>query len=274
MSARADSPPASPGPLQAPAPRGAGVLAARNPVAKLAAALLIALPLVLTIDWVSAAVSLALSSILLVFSGVRWREFWVRTLPIWVAAPLTAVTIALYGSPAGTVYAEWFVVRISDGSLDLALATLFRVLAIALPGVVLFITVDPTDLADGLAQIVRLPARFVLGALAGMRLLGLLADDWRALTLARRARGVADEGRVRRLLGMVFALFVLAIRRGTKLATAMEARGFGADGPRTFARESRWGAADTGLVIAGAAISAIAITTAVATGSWRFVLGA
>ena len=80
--------------------------------------------------------------------------------------------------------------------------------AIALPSVVLFVTVDPTDLADGLAQVLRLPARFVLGALAGLRMVGLFIDDWRALELARRARGVADRGRLRRFLGMAFALLI------------------------------------------------------------------
>ena len=82
----------------------------------------------------------------------------------------------------------------SEGSLALALATMIRVLAIALPAVVLFVTVDPTDLADGLAQVLKLPARFVLGALAALRLVGSSIDDWRALELARRARGVADRG--------------------------------------------------------------------------------
>ncbi|WP_396641011.1 energy-coupling factor transporter transmembrane component T family protein [Microbacterium sp.] len=258
-----------------------GPIATINPVAKLAAALLIAVPLVLTIDAVSAATALTLELVLFALSGLRWREFWLRTLPVWIAAPLTAVTIALYGAPSGAVYFEWLFVRVSDGSLELALATFFRVLAIALPGVVLFVTVDPTDLADGLAQLVHLPARFVLGALAGMRLLGLLGDDWRALALARRARGVADVGRVRRTLGMAFALFVLSIRRGSKLATAMEARGFGghivdADGrpvPRTWARPSRWGTSEWVLLASGAAISATAISVAVATGSWNFILG-
>src|SRR5690606_22149712 len=98
----------------------------------------------------------------------------------------------------------------------------------------------PTDLADGLAQVLRLPSRFVLGGLAGLRMVGLFLDDWRALELARRARGVADRGRLRRFFGMAFALLVLSIRRGAKLATAMEARGFGADAPRTWARESRF----------------------------------
>ncbi|HAQ58997.1 MAG TPA: ABC transporter [Microbacterium sp.] len=258
-----------------------GPIVAVNPVAKLAAALLIALPLVLTIDPVSAATALTLESVLFALSGLRWREFWLRTLPVWIAAPLTALTIALYGTASGTIHIEWLFVRVSDGSLELALATFFRVLAIALPGVVLFVTVDPTDLADGLAQLVRLPARFVLGALAGMRLLALLGDDWRALGLARRARGVADAGRVRRTLGMAFALLVLSIRRGSKLATAMEARGFrghivdaGARPvPRTWARPSRWGAPEWMLLAAGAAISTIALTVAVAAGSWNFIFG-
>ena len=250
-----------------------GAVAAINPVAKLAASALIAVPLILTLDVVSAAVALLLECVLFLFAGLGWREFWLRTWPVWLAAPLTAVTIALYGETSGEVYAEWFVVRISEGSLMLAGATFVRVLAIALPSVVLFVTVDPTDLADGLAQIVRLPARFVLGALAGMRMVGLFLDDWRALELARRARGVADRGRLRRFAGMAFALLVLSIRRGAKLATAMEARGFGAPGARTWARESRFGRREWVLIAVGAAISAIAIGAAVLAGTWNFILG-
>ncbi|MFT4137137.1 energy-coupling factor transporter transmembrane component T family protein [Microbacterium sp.] len=250
-----------------------GVVAGLNPVAKLAAALLIAAPLVLTIDPVSAAVALLLELPLLASAGLRPRELLLRTLPIWIAAPLGAVTVALYGAPSGQVLFEWFVVRVSEGSLLLAFSTLLRVLAIGLPAVVLFATVDPTDLADGLAQRWRLPARFVLGALAGMRLLGLLVDDWRALALARRARGVADVGRVRRVLGMAFALFVLAVRRGSALATAMEARGFGAPGPRTWARESPFGAAEWMLLLVALGISGTAGVVAAATGSWNFILG-
>ena len=72
---------------------------------------------------------------------------------------------------------------------------------------------------------------------------------------------------------MAFALFVLSIRRGSALAVAMEARGFGAPGPRTWARESRLGGGDVLLLLAGAAISALALTAAVVSGSWNFILG-
>ncbi|MBO9625067.1 MAG: energy-coupling factor transporter transmembrane protein EcfT [Microbacterium sp.] len=249
-----------------------GPIAHRAALAKLAAALLIAVPLILSIDVVSASVALLLEiPLLLLLAGLGRREFWTRTAVLWIAAPLSALTIALYGAQSGAVHFEWLFMRISDGSLSLAVATAVRVLAIGLPSVVLFVTVDPTDLADGLAQRLRLPARFVVGALAGMRMLGLLADDWRALALARRARGVADQGRVRRALGMAFALFVLAIRRGSSLATAMEARGFGGPGPRTWARESVWTSRDTLLVLAAAVIPAVAISAAVLTGAWNFI---
>ncbi len=250
--------------------------AARNPAALLATALLIALPLVVTIDPVSAAVALALEVPLLMAAGLRWRTFWLRTLPLWIGAVAGAVTVALYGAVGGEIFVEWLFIRVSEGSLALALATFLRVLAIGLPAVVLFVAVDPTDLADALAQVVRLPARFVLGALAGMRLLGLLRDDWRALALARRARGVADTGRLRRILSSAFALLVLAIRRGSALATAMEARAFGAPVTRTWARPSQLDGADVALMACGAAISATALTVAVLVGTFQpvFTVGA
>jgi energy-coupling factor transport system permease protein len=250
-----------------------GAVARINPVAKLAASGIVAVALVLTLDVVSAGVALALECLLIPFAGLRWREFWLRTWPVWLAAPLTALTIALYGEVGGRVHVDWLLVHVSDGSLALAAATLLRVLAIALPSVVLFVTVDPTDLADGLAQVLRLPARFVLGALAGLRMIGLFLDDWRALELARRARGVADRGRIRRFLGMAFALLVLSLRRGSKLATAMEARGFGAPGRRTWARQSRFGRPEWALVAAGAAVAAVALGAAVLAGTWNFILG-
>ncbi len=250
-----------------------GRMARVNPVAKLGASAIITIPLVLTLDVVSATVALVLELLLMPLAGLGWREFWARTWIVWLLAPLTGLTIALYGRASGEVYVEWLFVKVSEGSLVLALATTIRVLAIALPSVVLFATVDPTDLADGLGQVLRLPARFVLGALAGLRMVGLFLDDWRALELARRARGVADRGRLRRFLGMAFALLVLSIRRGSKLATAMEARGFGAPGARTWARESHFGAAEWALMAVGLAIALVATAAALAAGTWNFILG-
>jgi energy-coupling factor transport system permease protein len=250
---------------------GATGLAAVNPVARLAAALVLTLALVLSLDVVSAGAALALELLLLPFTGIRVRSLLLRGIPVWIAAPGAGLTILLYGRTSGDVYAQFLLVAVSEGSVLLAVATTLRVLAVGLASLILFSDVDPTDLADGLAQVWRLPSRFVLGALAGVRLVGLLLDDWRSLELARRARGVADRGRVRRFAGQAFALLVLSIRRGSKLATAMEARGFGGPGERTWARPSVVGRREHVVVAVAVLVAAVAVGAAVAAGTWDFV---
>ena len=242
-----------------------------NPVARLLTALVIAGALVLSVDWVSALTALVGEIVLFAVVGVRLRAALTRGAVVALAATLTAITILLYGQVSGTVYWHFLLVTISDGSIALAVATFLRVLAIALPSVILFIGVESTELADGLGQVLRLPARFVLGALAGLRLVGLLGQDWRYLGYARRARGVADHARVRRVAGQTFALLVFAVRRGSKLATAMEARGFGAYPTRTWARPSPFGTREFALIVAGFVIAAVAIAASVASGNWNFI---
>ncbi|WP_200953258.1 energy-coupling factor transporter transmembrane protein EcfT [Agromyces sp. Root81] len=242
-----------------------------NPVSRLAAAMLLTTPLLLTVDWVSAAVALVVQLVLFAMAGVTPRVLVARTWPILIAAPIAGLSMLLYGQPEGTEYWSFWLARVTDGSIELAVAVTVRVLAIGLPAVLLFMNVDPTELADGLAQVARLPSRFVLGALAGARLVGLFMEDWRAMALSRRARGIGDHGVIRRFATMAFALLVLAIRRGSKLATAMEARGFGSDHPRTWARESRVGWPDAALLCIAVGIAVLAVGAALWAGTFHAV---
>ena len=251
--------------------RGRQLVYRINPVAKLLASLVVTIGILLSIDWVSASVALVCELVLCFWSGLSARRLIARSWPILVAALFAGLTILLYGAPSGTTYARFLFVHITDGSIEFSIATTLRVIAVALPAVVLFVTIDPTELGDGLAQLLKLPSRFVIGALAGLRLVGLFLDDWRSLELARRARGVADSGKLRRLLSMAFALLVLSIRRGSKLATAMEARGFGGPIRRTWARPSRFGAAEFVLIAIAFLIAAVSIAAALAAGSWNFL---
>jgi len=244
-----------------------------NPVARLLCAAVIAVALVLSVDWVSAATALALELPLLLAVGVRLRPLLIRGSLVFIAAVTTALTNLLYGRVSGDVHWHFGLINVSDGSIELALAMFLRVLAIGLPSVFLFIGVQPIELADGLGQVLRLPARFVIGAVAGMRMVGLLRRDWQYLGYARRARGMADHNRVRRFAGQAFALLVFALRRGSKLATAMEARGFGAHPTRTWARPSVFAGREVALVVAGVLIAVAAVGVSVAVGSWNFVGG-
>lgn len=246
-----------------------GALARTNPVARLLVAIGFAIVLVLSVDPVSAGTALVLGGALLLAAGVQPRGLALRLVPVVVVAPIAGLGIALYGAASGAVLLDWGFVHVTEGSVLLGTATLLRVLAIGVCGIGLLGGIDATGLADGLAQLLRLPSRFVLGALAAFRLLGLLGQDWRALTLARRARGIADRGRVRRFAGQAFALLVLSVRRGGVLATAMEARGFGGPGGRTWARPSRLGAPDAVLVLAAVVVLGGAVAAALLTGAWH-----
>ncbi|MFF2486577.1 energy-coupling factor transporter transmembrane component T family protein [Microbacterium sp. NPDC058062] len=242
-----------------------------NPVTKIVLALLLSVPLFASIDATSALVAIVLQLGCVPLTGLAASTVLKRMLPILVFAPVAGLSMLLYAEPGGTVYWSFWYATISDDSIALAIAVCVRVLALALPTILLFGRTDPTELADALAQVAKLPSRFVLGVLAGTRTLGLFLDDWRSMGLARRARGVGDSGAVRRFFSMAFVLLVFAVRRGTKLAMAMEARGFGSGIPRTWARPSRLHPRDAVALLGGTVIMALAIGAAVAAGTFRFV---
>lgn len=248
-----------------------GLLARTNPVARVLALLVATTPLLITIDPVSAGVALALELALMPLSGVSARSFFMKATPLLVAAPLGALSMLLYASPGGTVYWQFGPAAISDHSMWLALGIGLRMCAIVMPAIALLDRIDPTDMGDGLAQILRLPARPVLAALAGARMTSLMAADWKALERARRARGVGDASRIRSFLRGAFSLLVFALRRSGKLATTMEARGFGAEGARTWARVSRLRAADAVLMVVAVILPAIALAASVWAGTFALV---
>ena len=251
--------------------RARGLLARTNPVARVLALLVATTPLLITIDPVSAGVALALELALMPLSGVSARSFFLKATPLLVAAPLGALSMLLYASPGGHVYWQLGPAAISDHSMWLALGIGLRMCAIVMPAIALLDRIDPTDMGDGLAQILHLPARPVLAALAGARMTSLMAADWKALERARRARGVGDASRIRSFLRGSFSLLVFALRRSGKLATTMEARGFGAAGKRTWARPSRLRAADAVLMVVAVAVPAIALAASVWAGTFALV---
>jgi energy-coupling factor transport system permease protein len=256
-----------------------GPLARRNPTAKLLAATAPAVGLVASLDAVTPALVLVWLLGAVPLSGVPVGLLVRRARPVLVAAVAVAVLNALLTDRrSGAVLLDVGPVELTSGAAITGLGIGLRVLALALPGVLVLAATDPVDLADSLVQQARLPARFAYGTLAALRLLPLLGDQWRTLARARRARGV-DAGRspaalLRLFASQVLGLLVVAIRRGTRLATAMDARGFDAEAPRTTARPQTVGPADVALVLTAVAVTAGAVAVSVALGTWRPLVGA
>jgi energy-coupling factor transport system permease protein len=227
-------------------------LARANPVAKLGAAAILMAFLFISSSPLTPAIVLAgiLASIPL--TGLRARDLLGRTWPLLIAALSVGVLNVLL-APGGKDSAD--VVR----GVSLGL----RLLGIALSGVLAIASTGPTDLADALQQQARLSPRLAVGVMAAVRMLPILAVEWQILGMARRARGVSagwsPMGALRLAFGRLLALLIGSVRRATRLAMAMDARGFGTATCRTIARPQPMRSADWGLLAGASMLGALAV---------------
>jgi energy-coupling factor transport system permease protein len=229
-----------------------------NPVAQLLAMGVVTLVLLTSLDPVTPAVVVAAELCLLPAAGLAHPGLLLRrTWPLLLGATSVACVNVLLAPDATAVT-----------GLGLGL----RVVGLALPGVLLVSATDPVALADALTVHWRVSTRFAYGALAALRLAPLLVAEFEAIRLARRTRGV-EAGRnplaaLRLLGGTGFALLVAAVRRASRLATAMDARGFDSGVPRSNARGSQLHARDAWFVAGTIVVCAAAVTLSVGTGAW------
>jgi energy-coupling factor transport system permease protein len=233
-------------------------LARINPVAQLTAFLVVTLVLLTSLDVVTPAVVVAAELALLPAAGLHHpTALWRRTWPL-VAGALSVGVVNVALSAQATA--------VTGVGLGL------RVIGLALPGVLLVASTDPVRLADALTIHWRMSTRFAYGALAALRLAPLLVTEFESIRLARRTRGVA-AGRnpvqaARLAAGIGFALLVGAVRRGSRLATAMDARGFDSGIVRSNARGSVLHPRDHWFVAGTVAVCALAVALSVLTGAW------
>ncbi|GAA1346436.1 energy-coupling factor transporter transmembrane component T family protein [Arthrobacter roseus] len=257
-------------------PDNTALLTRANPLAKLIAVVLVTFTLAASIDWVSASVALALELLLLPLAGMSLVALARRGWPLAVAIILGGWSTAIVAEDSGAILLNLGYVDITEGSLTAAVAITARSFAVALPGILLMVSTDPTDLADSLAQQAKLPHRFVLGTLAAMRLIGLMIEEWRTLGMARRARGVGSMGspwaRFKANLSQAFGLLVQSIRRASRLAVTMEARGFGGE-HRTWARKATYAGMDVVVVLGGVLVAGAAMAAAMHLNTWNLVWG-
>jgi energy-coupling factor transport system permease protein len=231
-------------------------LAHAHPLAKIAAAFVLMFALFITIDPLTPTLVLVAEIAAIPLMGVPARALLRRALPVFIAA----IGIGFFNA-------------LLSGDVAGGVAIGLRLVGIALAGIVAVASIDPTDLADALVEHLHAPRRFTVGALAAFRLMPLFADEWQTIALARRARGL-DNRQVTAFFSMTRSLLVAAIRRATRLAVAMDGRGFAdaASPCRTLARPRAITSRDWSLVGAAVAVALLASATSVALGSWRFFL--
>lgn len=233
----------------------------RDPTVKLAVVLAISLLLIFIVDPVTPALFLALAIAVALAGGARPKRIARALLPLTVLGVGFVWSNAVFAATQGP--ATWTIgpFHASESGLRFGLAIAIRGIAIGILSLTFVWTTDPTDLVVSLIRHVRLPFRVGYPVLAAYRFLPFFTDEYAQVRLARRVRGArprALHDRVREAVGELVTLLSDATRRATRIAIAMDARGFAAATERTYYREARlaWGDA---LLVFGATVATTAL---------------
>lgn len=248
------------------------VVARRDPAVKLGVALALSLLLVLTIDPITPSLFLVAAWIAAVVLGGVPAGRFLRTLaPLGVIALGFVWTNAVFAVPApGDTLWRIGPFVASGSGLRFGLGIGLRGLAIGAISLAAVRTSDPTRLVVSLICNARLTYRVGYAMLAAYRFFPLVGDEYVRIRLAQRVRGVRPptlRGRARAAIGGIVPLFADATRRATRIAVAMDARGFASARERTYWRLTPITRTDWVFVFACLAVAA-AILAAGAAGGW------
>jgi energy-coupling factor transport system permease protein len=203
-------------------------------------------------------------------------SFWIRSLPIAVialSAYVLAAVVLLPGwryplaclgftsiAAVTIVYSTW---RLGGRDMETALTAGLRIVVLAWPGSVMAGYVDPSRLADYLAQTFRMPSRLMAAFAAALQKFTAFGLAWQQLERARRVRGYgATRNPVangRYAANMSFALLVHAMRGATSTSIAMDARGFAGAQQRTWALPAPWAHRDVLALVGAACLGAVPV---------------
>lgn len=242
-------------------------LARRNPTIKLALLAVVSLAAMFLLDPVTPAVLYVLGLVGVATSvRVSTRALALAHLPFLAFAVGVLVVNAL--SRPGTVLWHAGMFQVTDEGLSVGAALAARTLLIGVLAVGFVLSTDGVALMTSLHQNARLSARVTYAILAGYRMLQEMPREWSTICDAHAVRGDRYDGTrpprgPRRLAGVIFTLLVVSIRRGERMAQALESRGLGLD-PRTTWRPVRVTGADWAF-----AAGVLAVVAAVVLGSAR-----
>lgn len=216
-----------------------------NPLAQLSVGLFS----LLASFWIN---SLAIASIALgayVLAAVLLLPGWRYPLLCLGFTSIAAITI---------VYSTW---RLGGRDVQEAFTAGLRIVVLAWPGSVMAGYVDPSRLADYLAQTLHLPARLVAAFAAALQRFTGFGLAWQQLERVRRVRGYGagrnPVSNARHAADMSFALLVQAMRGATSASIAMDARGFATAQGRTWALSAPWARLDVIAVVVAAMLGAV-----------------
>ncbi len=244
-------------------PMRPGPLSRLNPLVALLVIGIVAAALLVSFRPVTSVIMIVAELPLVLLARLSLRNWLARLWPLTGAlAGIVIANLLFTDLHAGPTLLHWGPLWVTADGLAAAAGVALRLLALAVPGLVLFARVDPTRLADALITHWHARPRIAVGALAALRLAPLVVTDLHQSYAARRTRGLLSRNPLtagRLLVGTLSAVLVGTVRRAARLSVAMDSRGFDSGVPRTLARASRWRRTDTAVVLGYLAAAVVAV---------------
>jgi energy-coupling factor transporter transmembrane protein EcfT len=136
----------------------------------------------------------------------------------------------------GTVLWQAGALRVTEEGLSVGAGLAVRTLLIGVLAIGFVLSTDGVALMTSLHQNARLSSRVTYAVLAGYRMLQEMPREWSIIRHAHAVRATSDGDRPprgpRHLAGVIFTLLVVSVRKGERMAQALESRGLGLE-PRT-----------------------------------------
>jgi energy-coupling factor transport system permease protein len=216
-------------------------LVRRNPTIKLAALIAAALPLTFVFDPLTPLVLLVVTLVVGRLLGGLSLRAQVRPLAIFILAGVAILLGNIFfnkQNAASQVVLPLGAVHVTRAALWAAGSLWTRLLCFALLSLVFVRTTEPQRLLLSLVHQLRMSDKVAYGVMVGYRMLPVFQADYDTIRAAQRLRGVREGSAFlhpfARLRRYALPLLTGAIRRGSRIAIAMDARAFGALPKRTY----------------------------------------
>ncbi|WP_019532891.1 energy-coupling factor transporter transmembrane component T family protein [Paenibacillus ginsengihumi] len=191
--------------------------------------------------------------LLIAASGHPGRRIALLGLPFALMFLSSAMSMILFGR-GDTLWFRWGLVAVSEESFYRGIHIGLKTVDTGIVGMLFALTTRPVSLFYSLMQQLKLPPRYAYSFMAALRLLPMVAAEYRTLEMALKVRGVRPRrgiaGFSDRLRRYSVPLLAQSIRRAQRIAVAMEAKRFSAARQRTYYYTVSWSANDLLLVAA------------------------
>jgi energy-coupling factor transport system permease protein len=222
-------------------PLAPAYLERRNPTIKLAAVVAAALPLTFVFDPLTPLALFVVTLGVGRFLGRLSLRTQLRPLAVFILAGVAILLANIFFNKQNAtshVVLSAGAVHITGAALWAASSLWLRLLCFGLLSLVFVRTTEPQRLLLSLVHQLHLSDRIAYGVMVGYRMLPVFQADYGTIRAAQRLRGVREGSAIlhpfARIRRYALPLLTGAIRRGGRIAIAMDARAFGALPGRTY----------------------------------------